>query len=334
MVERHHRDWHTRRVILAAVAAQLVATAAAFAQASPAYPTKSIRLVAPFAAGGPTDILARAIGQKLTAAFGPQVLVDNRPGADGNIGTEIVVRAPPDGYTLLLASAGILTVNPGLHSRQPFDVVKDLAPITLTAAITNVLVVHPALPVNSVKEFIRLAQLRPGQLSYASAGTGSASHLAMELFKSSARVDLLHVPYKGAAPAVIDLMGGHVQTMLIGMPAALPPVNAGKLKALAVSSLTPSPAAPALPTIAESGLPGFEVINWLGMLAPAATANEIIAKLNQAIVKALREADTHEKLASQGFTAMGGSPAQFAAYMRTETEKWAKVAKASAAKAD
>jgi tripartite-type tricarboxylate transporter receptor subunit TctC len=288
----------------------------------------------PFTAAGPTDILARAIGQKLNEAFGPQVIVDNRPGANGNIGTELVAKSPPDGYTLLLATAGILTVNPSLHSRLPFNVTRDLAPVTLATSITNVLVVHPALPVKSVQDFIRLARSRPGQLSYASAGMGSASHLAMELFKSTARVDILHVPYKGAIPGITDLMGGHVQVMLIGLPGALPPINAGRLRALAVSSLRRSPAAPELPTITESGMPGFEVINWLGVLAPAGTPRDIIAKLHQEIVKGLQQPDTREKLVSQGFETIGGTPERFAAYLQSETAKWAKVVKASGAKAD
>ena len=334
MVESHQASRHTRRVIALVLVALLVTSTAAWAQTSPAYPAKPIRLIVPFTPSGPTDILARAIGQKLTEALGPQVVVDNRPGANGNIGTELVVKSPPDGYTLLLASAGILTVNPSLQSRLPFDVTRDLAPITLAASITNVLVVHPALPVKSVKDFIRLAQSRPGQLSYASSGMGSASHLAMELFKSTARVDILHVPYKGAAPGITDLMGGHVQVMLIGLPGALPPIKAGKLKALAVSSLRRSPAAPELLTIAESGLPGFEVINWLGVLAPAGTPRDIITKLNQEIGKALRQPDTTEKLVNQGFETIAGTPEQFAAYMKSETAKWAKVVKAGGAKAD
>ncbi|MBI2293254.1 MAG: tripartite tricarboxylate transporter substrate binding protein [Betaproteobacteria bacterium] len=334
MVESHQGSRHTRRVITVALMALLLASAAAWAQTSPAYPAKPIRLIVPFTAGGPTDILARVIGQKLNETFGPQVIVDNRPGANGNIGTELVAKSPPDGYTLLLASAGILTVNPSLHSRLPFDVTRDLAPVTLATSITNVLVVHPALPVKSVQDFIRLAQSRPGQLSYASAGTGSASHLAMELLKSTARVDILHVPYKGATPGITDLMGGHVQVMLIGLPGALPPVSAGRLKALAVSSLRRSPAVPELPTIAESRLPGFEVINWLGVLAPAGTPRDIITKLNQEIVKGLQQPDTKAKLVSQGFETMGGTPEQFAAYMKSETAKWAKVVKATGAKAD
>ncbi len=317
-----------------ALAALLLVSSAALAQSAPGYPSKPIRMIVPFTAGGPTDILARAIGQKLTEALGPQVIVDNRPGANGNIGAELVVRSPPDGYTLLLATAGILTVNPSLQARSPFDVTRDLAPIALAASITNVLIVHPTLPVKSVREFIRLAQSRPGQLSYASSGTGSASHLAMELFKSTARVDILHVPYKGAAPGITDLMGGHVQVMLIGLPGALPPIKAGKLKALAVSSVRRSPAASELPTIAEAGLLGFEVINWLGVLGPAAVPRDVITRLNQEINKALQQPDTREKLVSQGFETMGGTPEQFAAYMKTETAMWAKVVKASGVKAD
>jgi len=266
--------------------------------------------------------------------LGFQVIVDNRPGADGNIGTELAAKSLPDGYTLLLATAGILSVNPSLHSRLPFDVARDLAPIALAASITNVLIVHPSLPVKSVKDFIRLAQSRPGQLSYASSGTGSASHLAMELLKSTAHIDVVHIPYKGAAPGITDLIGGQVQVMLIGLPGALPAIKAGRLKALAVSSLRRSPAAPELPTIAEAGLPGFEVINWLGVLAAAGTSSDIIAKLNQEIDKALRQADVKERLVNQGFEVMGGTPEQFSAYIKRETAKWAKVVTATGAKAD
>jgi len=334
MVESHPGSRHSRRVITLALAVLLVASTAAPAQTSTAYPVKPIRLIVPFAAGGPTDILARAIGQKLTQALGFQVIVDNRPGADGNIGTELAAKSPPDGYTLLLATAGILTVNPSLHSRLPFDVTRDLAPIALAASITNVLIVHPSLPVKSVKDFIRLAQSRPGQLSYASSGTGSASHLAMELLKSTAHIDVVHIPYKGAAPGITDLIGGQVQVMLIGLPGALPAIKAGRLKALAVSSLRRSPAAPELPTIAEAGLPGFEVINWLGVLAAAGTSSDIIAKLNQEIDKALRQADVKERLVNQGFEVMGGTPEQFSAYIKRETAKWAKVVTATGAKAD
>jgi tripartite-type tricarboxylate transporter receptor subunit TctC len=335
MVQSRQGSWDTRRVMLHLLVMPLLMSASALAQVSPPpYPVKPVRLIVPFAAGGPTDILARTIGQKLTEAFGHQVITDNRAGANGNIGTELVVKAPPDGYTLLLASAGILTVNPSLYSRLPFDTTKDLAPITLAAAITNVLIVHPTLPVKSVREMIQLAASRPGQLSYASSGNASASHLAMELFKSMAHVDIAHIPYKGAAPGITDLMGGHVQVMFIGLPGALPPIRAGKLKALGVSSPRHSRAAPELPTISESGLPGFEVVNWLGVLAPAATSKEIIAKLNREIVKALRLPDTTEKLNGQGFETLGGTPEQFAAYMQTELAKWAKVVKASGAKAD
>src|SRR5258708_9034978 len=300
MVETHPRNWHPRRVITFALAVLLAASTAAPAQPSPAYPVKPISLIVPFAAGGPTDILARAIGQKLTQALGFQVIVDNRPGADGNIGTELASKSPPDGYPLLLATAGILTVNPSLHSRLPFDVTRDLAPIALAASITNVLIVHPSLPVKTVKDFIRLAQSRPGHLSYASSGTGSASHLAMELLKSTAQIDILHIPYKGAAPGITDLIGGHVQVMLIGLPAALPAIKAGRLKALAVSSLRRSPAAPDLPTMGESGLPGFEVINWPGVPAAAGIGTDIIAKLNLQIDKPLRPPAVNERRAKQG----------------------------------
>lgn len=298
------------------------------------YPSHPMRMIVPFAPGGPTDILARAIGQKLTESWGQPVVIENRPGASGNIGAEAVAKAAPDGHTLLLATAGILTINPSLFSRLPFDAQRDFSPITLAASVMNVLVVHPSLPVNSVKDLIRFAAARPGQLTYASAGNGSASHLAMELFKQMAHVEITHIPYKGATPGVTDLLGGHVHMMLIGLPAALPQARAGKLKALGVSSPRRSPIAPDLPTISESGLPGFDVVNWLGVLAPAGTLRETTAKLNDEIVKILRQPDTKERLLAQGFDPIGSTPEEFAAYMKSETAKWAKVVKAAGAKAD
>ncbi len=319
-----------RAAAILACAAVAVATRAA----AQTYPAKPIRVIVPFAAGGPTDILARAIGQKLTESWSEPVVVDNRGGASGNIGAEAVAKAAPDGYTLLLASAGILTINPSLYSHLPFDVQRDFSPITLAASITNVLVVHPSLPVKSVKDLIRFAAARPGQLMYASAGSGSASHLAMELFKEMAHVEIVHVPYKGATPGVADLLGGHVHRMLIGLPAALPQVRAHKLTALGVSSLRRSPVAPDLPTIAESGLPGFDVVNWLGLLAPAGTPRTILVRLDDEIRKILRQPGTRERLIEQGFDPIGSTPDEFAAYMEAETAKWARVVKRAGARAD
>ena len=312
-------------------AAQVLAAASAFAQT---YPAKPVRLVVPFTPAGPTDIVARVIGQKLGENLGTQFVIDNRPGANGNIGTEIVVRSPPDGYTLLVSTAGILTVNPQLQTKMPYDIARDLAPVVLACATTNVLIVHPTLPVKTVREFIRLAQSRPGQLTYGSAGVGSASHVAMEIFKNAARVDVLHVPYKGAIPGITDLIAGQVQVMLIGLPGALPQIKAGKVKALAVTSLKPTPSAPELPTIAESALPGFEVVNWFAMLAPAATPRELITKLNQEINRTFESADVREKLHFSALEPLGGPPERLASYIKSETAKAAAIIKATGAKAE
>jgi tripartite-type tricarboxylate transporter receptor subunit TctC len=274
------------------------------------------------------------IGQKLADNFGPQFVIDNRPGANGNIGTEIVVRSPPDGYTLLVATAGILTVNPQLQAKMPYDIQKDLAPVALGAATTNVLIVHPSLPVKTVRDFIRFAQSKPGQMTYASAGVGSASHIAMEVFKSEARIDVLHIPYKGALPGITDLMGGQVQVMLIGLPGALPPIRAGRLKALATTGLTRSTSAPELPTIAEVGVPNFEVVNWFAFLAPAATPKEIVTKLNQEINRALETREVREKLLASALDALGGPPERLAGYIKNETVKAARIVKATGAKAE
>lgn len=298
------------------------------------YPTKSIRLIVPFSAGGPTDILARAIGQKLTESWNQQILVDNRPGGAGNIGAELVARSAPDGYTLLLSTAGILTVNPHLFKKLPFDTARDFAPITLAAFNPNILVVHPSLPVKSVKELIQLAKKRPGELSYGSAGVGSASHLATETFKAMAGIDMAHIPYKGAAPGINDLIGGHVQVMLIGLPGALPHVRSGKLRALGVSTPRRFAAAPEFPTISESGLPGFEKINWLGLLAPAGTSKDVIAKLNAEVVRVLRLPDTKARLLAQGFEPVGGTPEQLADYMKAEFAKSGEIVKRAGIRAD
>ncbi len=308
-----------------------LAVGCAYAQS---FPTKSIRIVVPFSAGGPTDILARAIGEKLSDSWNQQVVIDNRAGGAGNIGAEIVARSAPDGYTLLLATAGILTVNPHLFKKLPFDTVRDFAPITLAAFNPNILVVHPSLPVRSVKELIQLAKKRPRELSYGSAGIGSASHLATERFKSIAGIEMAHIPYKGAAPGVNDLIGGHVQVMLIGLPVALPHVRSGRLRALGVSTSQRSPLAPELPTISESGLPGFEKINWLALLAPTGTPAHIIAKLNGDVVKVLHLPDTKARLLAQGFEPMGGMPQQLADYINAELAKSGEIVKSSGIRAD
>jgi len=296
------------------------------------YPTKAIRMVVPFPAGGTTDILARIAGQKLTEALKQQVIIDNRPGAGGNIGTELVAKSPPDGYTLLTDPGSTLTINPSLFAKLPYDPVKDFAPVTILAAVPNILVVHPSLPVKNVKELIALAKAKPGLLNYASTGAGQSTHLSMELFKTMAGIDLVHIPYKGSAPALTDLLGGQVTLMFDNMPSSLPHVQGGKLRALAVSTLKRSPAMPQLPTVAESGLPGFEVSVWFAVLAPAGTPRDIVQRLNAVLVKALQSPDVKERLAGQGAEPVGNTPEAFAATMQRDLVKWAKVVKDSGAR--
>ena len=298
------------------------------------YPNRTIRLVVPFPAAGTTDILARAAAQKLTEALGQAVVVDNRPGAAGNIGSDLVAKSAPDGYTLLMGTVGTHAINPSLYSKMPYDHVKDFVPVVLVAGVPNVLVVNPALPVNSVADLIKLAKDKPGQINFASSGSGTSIHLSGELFKTMAGVDMTHVPYKGSSPALTDLIGGQVQIMFDNLPSALPQIKAGKLRAIAVTSLKRAPVLPDIPTISESGLPGFEASSWFGVLAPAGTPAAIVARINAEVNKWLQSADAREKLLGQGAEAAGGSPEQFASHIRAESEKWAKVVKASGAKVD
>ena len=299
-----------------------------------AYPAKPIRLVVPFPAGGTTDILARAVGQKLTEAWGQPVVVDNRPGAGGNIGAELVAKAAPDGYTLLMGTVGTHAINASLYAKMPYDHIKDFAPVILVAGVPNVLVVNPAVPVNSVQELIAYAKANPGRLNFASSGSGTSIHLSGELFKVMAGVQMTHIPYKGSAPALQDLIGGQVQLMFDNLPSALPQIKGGKLRALAVTSATRAAALPDVPTVAEAGLPGFEASSWFGVLAPAGTPVAIIARLNAEIAKWLASPEAREKLASQGANAAGGSPEDFAKHIAAETAKWQKVVKESGAKVD
>ena len=308
----------------------LVATAAS----AQTYPTKPIRLVVPFPPGGATDILARDVAQKLTEAWGQQVIVDNRPGAGGNIGSELVAKAAPDGYTLEMGTVGTHAINASLYAKMPYDHVKDFAPVILVAGVPNVLVVNPALPANSVAELIAYAKANPGKLNFASSGNGTSIHLSGELFKFMAGVQMTHVPYKGSAPALQDLIGGQVQLMFDNLPPSLPQIKAGKLRALAVTSLARAPALPDVPTMAEAGLPGYEASSWFGVLAPAGTPPAIVAKLNAEIARWLATPEAKEKLSKQGANAAGGTPEDFAKHIAAETAKWAKVVKDSGAKID
>jgi len=312
----------------------LTALCAAWGARADTYPSRPIRFVVAFPPGGGTDIIARLIAQKLSERLAQQVVVDNRPGAGGNIGTDIVAKSAPDGYTMLMGSAGPLAINASLFKTMPFDPERDLAPVTLAASTPNVLVVHPSLRVATVKELIALARTRPGQINFASSGFGTPAQLAGELFNATAGVKLVHVPYKGASPALADLLGGQVQIMFSTMPPALPHVKDGKLRALAVTSLKRSPAAPDLPTLAEAGLPGFEANTWHGVVLPAAASAEVIGKLNREIVAILHLPDVVDRLSAQGAEPVGSTPEEFAAYIKSETVKWAKVVRESGAKAE
>ena len=302
--------------------------------AAEVYPNKPIRIVAPFPPGGPVDILSRMIGNKLAQSLGQAVVVDNRAGAGGNIGSEVVAKSAPDGYTLLMGFVGTHAINPSLYSKMPYDNVKDFEPVSLVAEVTIVLVVNPSVPATSINELIALARSRPGELTFGSPGHGTPQHLAGELFNSIAEVKMLHVPYKGAVPAITDLLGGQISMIFSSMPPALPHMKSGKLRALGVTSTTRSPVTPELPTIAESGLKGYVVNNWYGILAPRGTPKEIVAKLNAEIVKILNMPDVKESLSIQGAEPSTSTPQQFAAYIKEETEKWAKIVKNSGVKVD
>ena len=306
----------------------------ALAQAPTAgYPVKQIRMLVPFAAGGPTDAIARAVGQKLTETWGQPVVVDNRPGAGGNIGTEIAAKAPPDGYTLFIGTVAN-AINQSLFAKLPFDFVRDFAPVTQNYITGLILAVHPSLPVQSVKELIALAKARPGDLSYSSSGVGGTPHLSGELFNTLAGVKMVHVPYKGSAPAMADLLGGQIQLTFDNMLTVLPQVKAGKLRGLAVTLVTRSPLAPELPTVAEAGLAGFEVKSWNGVVVPAGTPKDVIARLNGEIVRILRQPDLREKFLLQGIELVPTTPEEFGAFIRQDIAKWAKVIQVSGARAE
>ncbi len=298
------------------------------------FPSRSIRMIVPVAPGGPTDLLARVMAPKLTEALGQQVIVDNRAGGNGNIGMEIAARAIPDGHTWLLATAGHLTVNPSLYTNLPFDTVRDFAPVSICASLPSILVTHPALPAKSVAELIRLGKSKPDYLIYATAGSGSPSHLTGELLKAATGIDFIYVHYKGGAPAMIDVIAGQAHFSILGLPTVLPHVRTGKLRSLGVTSRERLSFASDLPTLHESGLPGFEVTNWLAMLIPARTPKEITARISAEVVAVLRRPDVRDLLSQQGFTPIASSPAELAAHIRSELAKWAKVVKHSKITAD
>jgi tripartite-type tricarboxylate transporter receptor subunit TctC len=312
-----------RRLLLAAIM-----IACALPVIAQPYPNKPIRLLVGFAAGGPSDVAARTIAQKLNEKWGQPVVVDIRPGASGNIATEIAAKAPADGYTLL-EPAFAHAVNPSLYSKLPFDAIKDFAPILMFASIANLLVVHPSIPVQSVKELIAFAKARPDQLTCGSAGNGTSSHLAGELMNMMGGIKVTHVPYKGLAPAHTETIGGQLSMMFDGIVTGLPAVKAGRLRALAVTTLKRWQGAPDIPTMSEAGLAGFEVNSWYGLLAPAGTPREIVMRLNTEVARALREPDARERLYSIGAEPMSTTPEEFGDYINAEMAKWAKVVKAA-----
>ena len=291
------------------------------------WPTKPLRFISPFAPGGGTDITSRVIAQKLAESLGQQVLVDNRGGAGGMIGVDIGAKAPPDGYTMVLGTIGPIAINPSLYSKMPYDPVKDLIPVTLAADALNVLVVHPALPVKNVKELVALGKARPNQLNYGSSGPGATDHLAGELFNMLTGTKMVHVPYKGGAPAMLDLMAGNVQIIFSTVSTAIGQIKGGKIRALGMTGNKRFVLMPELPTIVEAGVPGFAVNNWYGVFVPTGTPKEIVARLNTEIVKVLNLADAKQRLLESGIEATPSTPDQFATYIQSETKKWAKVVK-------
>ena len=330
-----------RRHLLASAGSLLVPAALwpgpALAQAG--WPTKPVRIVVPFAPGGTTDILARALAPELAKAFGQAFLVDNKPGAGGNLGADAVAKSAPDGYTLLMGTVGTHAINASLYPKMPYDPVKDFAPIVLVAGVPNVLVMNPAkaeaYKINTVADLIRYAKANPGKLNMASSGNGTSIHLSGELFKSMTGSFMLHFPYRGSGPALLDLIGGTMDLMFDNLPSALPQIKAGKLKALAVTSAQRSAALPDVPTIAEAGpVPGFDASSWFGLFAPAGTPAEIVNRVQQETAKALQIPAVNERLLSQGAIPGGQPPAEFVKFIAAETKKWAQVVKVSGAKVD
>jgi len=316
------------RPIAAACLAAVLAAPAAVAHAQ-GYPSKPIRMVVTFAAGGGADFVGRLLAQRLTESFGQTVVVDNRAGANGAIGNEAVAKAPPDGYTLLLGAAGPLTVSPALYAKLPFDTLRDFAPITLAASSPFTFALHPSVPARSLKEFIALARSQPGKLNFGSSGTGGSPHLAGELLKSMAKIDVVHVPYKGLGPAITDLLGGQVDMVVADVSLVLPHEKAGRLRALAVTSPERSSVMSHVPTVNEAAIPGYAAGTWYGLLAPAATPPDILTRLHAETVKILASPAMRERLATQGSEPGGNTSAQFGAFLRAEIDKWRALVKAA-----
>lgn len=327
----------TRRSILRAMALAGAVTFTGLSALAPAtaaaqnFPTKPVTIIVPFSAGGTTDILARIVGQYLGTKFGESVVIENRDGAGGNIGTQTAARAKADGYTLLMGTVGTHAINPALYSKLNFDHIKDFQPLTRVAMVPNLLVVNPERPYRSVQELIEYAKANPGEIAFASSGNGSSIHLSGELFKLMAEVDMLHVPYRGSAPAVTDLLGGQVDIMFDNMPSAIQHVRNGTLVPLAVTPAQRSPELPEIPTIAEAGVPGYEATSWFGLFAPAGTPDDVVKVLHEAIAEALKDPEVIEKFSAQGAQVHSETPEEFAEFIAAETAKWADVVKKSGA---
>jgi tripartite-type tricarboxylate transporter receptor subunit TctC len=315
----------TLKAILAASALAAGAAAAASADPAAGYPSRPIRVIVAYTPAGTTDILARALGQKMTETWGQPVIVENRPGANGNIGTEIAARATPDGYTITMGTAATHSINNTLYPKLPWHAQRDFAPISLVAVVPNLLVVTNALPVKSVKELVAYAKANPGKLTFGSPGIGATAHLSMELFKTLTGTNMIHVPYKGSAGVLADVTGGQIQLAMDNIPVYLPQAKAGKIRALAVSSPQRAAAAPEIPTVAEAGVAGFEALSWFGLLAPAKTPAAIVGKLANETRRILKLPDVHDRIVGLGAQPVGGTPQEYAAFIRSEIAKWTKV---------
>ena len=322
----------TRRAAIGAIA--LAAATLSLGAAAQAYPTKPITIVVPFSAGGTTDILARLVGQYLTTELGQPVVVDNKAGAGGNIGGALAAKAPADGYTLFMGTVGTHAINAALYKKMPFDHVKDFAPLSRVANVPNLLVAHPSQPFKTVPEMIAYAKANPGKINFGSPGNGASPHLSGELFNAMAKVELTHIPYKGSAPAVTDLLGNQIAIMFDNLPSVIPHVRSGKLRAIAISTAKRSHELPDVPTIAEAGVPGYEAMSWFGLFAPAATPKPVLDKLSGALAKVLANPEVKKKIVDQGGDPVSETPAQFATFIQSESVKWGKVVKESGASLD
>jgi tripartite-type tricarboxylate transporter receptor subunit TctC len=320
--------------LLTRTLAAVALAATAFAAHAQAYPTRPIKLICPFPPGGAVDIASRAIAAELSKTIGQPVTVENRPGAGGNVGGAEAARSAPDGYTLFMTTSGIHAINPVLYSKMQFDPNKDLAPVAALVSLSNVLVVHPAVKANSVADVIALAKAQPKGLTYASSGSGTSIHMSAELFKQLTKTDIIHIPYKGSAPAVTDLLGGQVNMMFDNIPSSLPHIKSGKLRALATTGARRDPALPDLPTVAEAGVPGYEAGVWFGLAAPAGTPASVIAKLSAEAIKGTRSPDFTKRMGELGYVMIGAGPEQMTAMLKAELERWTPVIKASGAVAD